>query len=171
MLSMEYFRQKALSLFGAIYVVPLFEVLCITMTSVIGMVYFEEYVGWETVDVALYILGILVVIAGVLVLSLDVGKIWDDLYEDAVNPIKTAFIDPDKIDYKYPKTMVFGGIASEWFAKKELTKQTMTYRTLPGLGDDDEAQMTEHIAGASSEPAQEAGKAPETDGDKQEVEV
>lgn len=41
MLSMEYFRQKALSLFGAIYVVPLFEVLCITLTSVIGMVYFE----------------------------------------------------------------------------------------------------------------------------------
>merc|ERR1711973_54394 len=155
MLSMEYFRQKALSLFGAIYVVPLFEGICITLTSIIGMVYFEEYVGWKALNVGLYIFGILVVIAGVLVLSLDVGKIWNELYGDMV---KTAFIDPDEIDYKFPKTTVFGGGVSEFFARKELQNRTFcrqrSRRDLFAEAGDDkntatETQMADHIAGAS----------------------
>jgi len=125
MLLMEYFRQKALSLFGAIYVVPFFSVLAIVETSILGMVYFEEYVGFEALNVALYCIGILTVVSGVLVLSLDVGALWDELYEDM---IKTAFIDPDEIDYKFPKTVVVGGPMSEWFAKRELRNPTMTIR-------------------------------------------
>ena len=151
MLSMEYFRQKALSLFGAIYVVPLFSVLCITLTSILGMVYFEEYIGFEAVNVALYTVGIVTVISGVLVLSLDVGKIWDELYEDAVNPIKTAFLDPDEIDYKYPKTMVFGGSTSEWFAMKQLTNRSMTFRGTGLRG----TPLAQHIDASSSGPLPE----------------
>lgn len=127
MLCMEYFRQSALSLFGAIYVVPLFSVLDIILTSVLGMIYFEEYVGFAALDAALFSVGILVVIAGVLVLSLDIGKIWDDLYDEV---LKTAFIDPDECDYKFPKTVAFGGPASEWFAMKSFSSTKMTLRGL-----------------------------------------
>ena len=42
LLLMEYWRQKALSHFGALYVVPTFSVISITLTSILGMVFFEE---------------------------------------------------------------------------------------------------------------------------------
>merc|ERR1719300_336016 len=145
MLLMEYYRQKALSLFGAILVVPFFSVLCIVETSILGMVYFEEYVGFEAVNVALYVVGIMTVVSGVLVLSLDVSRIWTELYDDV---IKTAFIDPEEIDYKYPKTVVIGGPMSEGFAKKELTSRTMTIRG--GITGTEQQMMQIHEAGNSS---------------------
>merc|ERR1712241_204414 len=143
MLSMEYFRQKALSLFGAIYVVPLFEVLCITLTSIIGMVYFEEYIGWKALNVGIYVLGILVVITGVLVLSLDVGALWTELYDDV---IKTAFVDPDQIGYKSPKMVATGGWASEFFAKRELTNRSFVFSDVTDQQSNGaESQRAEHV--------------------------
>lgn len=157
MLCMEYFRQRALSLFGAIYVVPLFSVLDIILTSVLGMIYFEEYVGFAAVDAVLFSVGILVVIAGVLVLSLDIGKLWDELYNEH---LKTAFIDPDECDYKFPKTVAFGGPASEWFAMKSFASTKMTLRGLSS----DLAKMIEDDDDGKGGGDQEAGAQDDGDG-------
>eukprot|EP01084_Bolivina_argentea_P089689 161783_1 len=118
MLLMEFFRQKALSHFGALVVIPSFIVISMIMTLVIGLVYFEEYKTLELSSALLFALGTVIVVIGVLILSLDIGKIWAELYDDW---IKVAGIDYEEADFKYAKTVCVGGPISEEFSQYWLT--------------------------------------------------
>ena len=124
MILMEYFRQKALSHFGALYVIPIFAVMSIIMSAVIGMIYFEEYNQFTVTSGILFAVGIIITVIGVLVLSFDVGAIISDIYDDV---IKVAFVDYQKNDYKYPKTVVYGGGLSEYYANYFLKKPNICY--------------------------------------------
>eukprot|EP01083_Nonionella_stella_P236832 831375_1 len=109
--SMEYFRQKALSHFGTLYVIPAFAVSCIILTSVLGMVFFEEYESFTSLSAILYALGIVFTICGVLVLSFDIARAWSDMYDDI---IKVALVRYDEAEYKHPKTVCIGGPTAEY---------------------------------------------------------
>lgn len=111
LLLMEYWRQKALSHFGALYVVPTFSVIAITLTSIIGMVFFKEYPN-STLNWVLFIVGIIVTVIGVMILSFDIGKLWSELYDEIV---KVSLVVYEESDYKYPKITCQGGpIAAYW---------------------------------------------------------
>eukprot|EP01083_Nonionella_stella_P145206 454587_1 len=109
--SMEYFRHKALAHFGTLYVIPTFAVSCIILTSVLGMVFFEEYESFTSLSAILYALGIVFTICGVLVLSFDIARAWSDMYDDI---IKVALVRYDEAEYKHPKTVCIGGPTAEY---------------------------------------------------------
>ena len=124
MFLMEYWRQKALSHFGALLVVPIFAVISIVMTAIIGMIFFEEYHGFTLQTGILFGFGIVITVIGVLILSFDIGKVLTDLYDDY---IRVAFIDYDHNEYKYPKTVVYGGGLSEYYANYFFKKPAISY--------------------------------------------
>eukprot|EP01084_Bolivina_argentea_P295708 509190_1 len=109
--SMEYFRQKALSHFGALLVVPIFTVVSIILSAVLGMIFFEEYDGFGLFNAGLFMLGVLITIGGVLILSFDMSEIWTNLYGKY---IKVALIDYERSEDKYPRTVVYGGVLCEY---------------------------------------------------------
>ncbi len=124
MFLMEYWRQKALSHFGALLVVPIFAVISIVLTAIIGMIFFEEYSDFTLKTGILFAFGIIITVVGVLVLSFDVGAILTELYDDI---IKVAFVDYDRTDYKYPKTVVYGGGISEYYQNYFFKKPNVAY--------------------------------------------
>ena len=124
MFLMEYWRQKALSHFGALLVVPIFAVISIILTAIIGMIFFEEYSDFTLKTALLFALGIVITIFGVLILSFDFGEMLTELYDDI---IKVAFVDYKRNDYKYPKTVVYGGGISEYYANYFFKKPAITY--------------------------------------------
>eukprot|EP00483_Globobulimina_turgida_P007752 UN07767 len=119
MVLMEYFRQKALSHFGALYVVPTFSVISIILTSFLGMIFFEEYESFTLLSAVLFALGIIITLVGVLVLSFDVAKLWTELYD---NYIKVALIEYEDAEYKYAQTICDGGPISEFYQHYFLKK-------------------------------------------------
>eukprot|EP01084_Bolivina_argentea_P295707 509187_1 len=114
MFLMEYWRQKALSHFGALYVVPTFAVTSIIITSVIGMIFFEEYDSFTVLSASMLILGIIITVIGVLVLTVDVAKLWTELYDEH---IKVALIKYEMAQNKYPQTIydLNGGPVCEYY--------------------------------------------------------
>eukprot|EP01083_Nonionella_stella_P180120 641478_1 len=137
MLLMEFFRQKALSHFGALVVIPTFIVLSMIMTLVIGLIYFEEYKTLTVASALLFALGTVIVVVGVLILSLDVGQLWTQLYDEM---IQVANVDYEKVDYKYAKTVCVGGPLSEYYEQYWLKHEGIgmrTHRRLPNLPDPD----------------------------------
>merc|ERR1712154_388952 len=109
-------RQKALSHFGALYVIPIF--------TVIGIIYFEEYKSFTALTASLFTVGILVTVIGVAVLSIDVAKLFTELYD---NYIKVAFVEYETVEYKYAQTVTIGGPTSEYLQQYFLKKPAVCY--------------------------------------------
>ena len=61
----EYWKQKALANFGALYVVPIFQVVVIVGGITFGVIYFEELETMETANIIFFIIAILITLTGV----------------------------------------------------------------------------------------------------------
>jgi len=70
---MEYWKQKALATFSALIVVPLFQVSLVVLSTIGGALYFDEFSGMELYRTAFFVLGLVIVCAGIVVLAMS-GK-------------------------------------------------------------------------------------------------
>jgi len=66
---LEYWKQRSLGLFGALYVVPIFQVMLIVGGILVGAVYFEEFSGLGTTQVVCFVISICLCLVGVAVLA------------------------------------------------------------------------------------------------------
>eukprot|EP01084_Bolivina_argentea_P256650 432171_1 len=69
---LEYWRQKALAAFGALITVPMYQVLYVIGASVLGAVYFDEFISVLLYELALFIVAIIITLIGVIILAFDV---------------------------------------------------------------------------------------------------
>eukprot|EP00484_Ammonia_sp_Unknown_P029764 CAMPEP_0197049678 /NCGR_PEP_ID=MMETSP1384-20130603/24761_1 /TAXON_ID=29189 /ORGANISM="Ammonia sp." /LENGTH=546 /DNA_ID=CAMNT_0042481993 /DNA_START=30 /DNA_END=1670 /DNA_ORIENTATION=- len=67
---LEKFRQKGLRAFGAIYVIPIYQVLVITLGTTMGAIYFKEMHNMTPLHSALFVLSVFVTCGGVIMLAL-----------------------------------------------------------------------------------------------------
>ena len=61
----EYWKQKALANFGALYVVPIFQVVVIVGGITFGAIYFEELETMNPANIFFFIIAILITLTGV----------------------------------------------------------------------------------------------------------
>merc|ERR1712228_13831 len=73
--ALEYFRQRALSYFHAVYVVPINQVILIVMGTILGGLYFQEFDGMPVVDAILFSVAILMTVIGVFILAFNSGNV------------------------------------------------------------------------------------------------
>eukprot|EP00494_Astrolonche_serrata_P031006 UN31275 len=85
-LELEYWKQKALGLFGALFVVPIYQIEVIVGGILLGAVYFEELADLSTLDLIMFFVAIGLTLAGVGILSLSTGSTAD-------NKVAEAFIE------------------------------------------------------------------------------
>ena len=123
LISMEYFRQLALSHFGALFVVPTFSVVSIIETVILGMVFYEEYKAFTLQNALLFTLGIIITVCGVVVLSFDIANYWTEKHDEW---IKVALV-LDNHHYKYPKMTCQGGPIAAYYQTRFLRKKPIFY--------------------------------------------
>eukprot|EP00484_Ammonia_sp_Unknown_P021113 CAMPEP_0197036546 /NCGR_PEP_ID=MMETSP1384-20130603/14021_1 /TAXON_ID=29189 /ORGANISM="Ammonia sp." /LENGTH=627 /DNA_ID=CAMNT_0042466735 /DNA_START=142 /DNA_END=2025 /DNA_ORIENTATION=+ len=73
--ALEFFRQRGLSYFHAVYVVPINQVVLIVMGSVTGGLYFEEFDSMTALDGGLFVVAILMTVMGVFILAFNSGNV------------------------------------------------------------------------------------------------
>merc|ERR1719242_280660 len=139
--SVEYWRQKALGHFGALYVVPIFAVGCIILESLLGMIFFQEYKNMSMTNAIYFGIGIAVTIIGVIKLSVDVAAVWTKLYDDYIKVSMVEFTDP-MTKAKYPQTICYGGACAENYSNFFYKRPAISYNKRFDLfGDDEMEQM------------------------------
>lgn len=77
---LELNRQKGLRAFGAVYVIPIFQVMVITLGTTMGAVFYQEMENMKPLHLALFIFSVFVTCIGVTILALSkkIGKLrWD----------------------------------------------------------------------------------------------
>jgi len=82
---LEYWKQKALSQFGALYVVPIFQVILVVGGVVVGAVYFDEFAQLNRFELAMFIVSITFCLIGVGILSASSAGRDDDYYESSIS--------------------------------------------------------------------------------------
>merc|ERR1719323_1753185 len=66
---LEYWKQRALGTFGALYVVPIFQVILVVGGIMVGAVYFDEFAQLSSSDLAAFLVSISFCLVGVGVLA------------------------------------------------------------------------------------------------------
>ena len=114
MLMMELFRNRGLAYFGALYVLPIFEVWSLILSSCFGAVYFHELQDIEPFEGSLFFVGIIILSIGMIILAWDIGKILENISDY----IAVAFVDENKVKYHHTKGLVYVVIPKlyqEWY--------------------------------------------------------
>lgn len=77
---LELHRQKGLRAFGAVYVIPIYQVLVITLGTTMGAVFYEEMKNMKPLHLTLFVISVLVTCCGVTILALSkkIGKLRYD---------------------------------------------------------------------------------------------
>eukprot|EP01083_Nonionella_stella_P285923 973192_1 len=70
-IALEWFRQKGLSRFNAVYVVPINQVVLIVMGTVMGGIYFEEFEHMSILHGVMFCVAIVMTVIGVFILALN----------------------------------------------------------------------------------------------------
>jgi len=78
---LEYWKQRALGLFGALYVVPIFQVMLIVGGILVGAVYFEEFAQLDDTQIILFCLSICLCLIGVGVLAASSAEREEEAFE------------------------------------------------------------------------------------------
>eukprot|EP01083_Nonionella_stella_P280966 956008_1 len=124
---LEFFRQRALAYFGALFVVPIYQVLLIVGSAMMGAVFFNEFAGLEAYELVLFILAIIITMIGVATMAFNVGK----AFQKVEKGIKVAFVKvDDKLDaiddyfgdLDGPEFPVWGGFWSNFFQNYYIRK-------------------------------------------------
>jgi len=77
---LEKHRQQGLRAFGAVYVIPIYQVLVITLGTTMGAVFYQEMEDMKPLHLALFTFSVFVTCCGVTILALSkkIGKLrWD----------------------------------------------------------------------------------------------
>jgi len=72
---LEFFRQRGLSFFHAVYVVPINQCVLIVLGTVMGGLYFREFEKMSALDGALFCLAIVMTVMGVFILAFNSGNV------------------------------------------------------------------------------------------------
>ena len=73
--ALEFFRQRGLSYFHAVYVVPINQVVLIVMGTILGGLYFSEFDDMPLLDGAMFCVSILMTVIGVFILAFNSGNL------------------------------------------------------------------------------------------------
>jgi len=92
--ALEFFRQRGLSYFHAVYVVPINQVVLIVMGTVLGGLYFQEFDNMSSTDAGLFIVAILMTVIGVFILAFNSGNVSEKT-EAIINHTITFSLDPN----------------------------------------------------------------------------
>lgn len=76
---LEFFRQRALFYFDAVFVVPIYQVMLILGSALMGAVFFDEFATLTSVELALFTLSIGITLFGVAILAYDVGAVYNSV--------------------------------------------------------------------------------------------
>jgi len=77
-LGIEWFKQKALAHFGALYVVPIWQVLVILGGILIGGIFFREFGSLSDINLIMFTTACILTAVGVVILAHGTGKRQDD---------------------------------------------------------------------------------------------
>eukprot|EP01084_Bolivina_argentea_P308056 532567_1 len=79
---LEMYRQKGLRIFGAIYIIPIYQVFVITLGTTMGAIYFNEMENMTTFNSILFISSVFITCIGVIILALsnNINKILQQTY-------------------------------------------------------------------------------------------
>eukprot|EP01084_Bolivina_argentea_P320388 555880_1 len=144
MLFMELFRNRGLAYFGALYVLPIFEVWTLILSSCIGAIYFQELQYIEPFQGTLFFIGIIILSIGVIILAWDVGKILENI----ADYIAVAFVDENKVGYHHTKGLVYGGfipkLYQEWYFHRKTFFYNDKFASYFSLSTDDINNLNNH---------------------------
>eukprot|EP01083_Nonionella_stella_P202525 739820_1 len=70
---MEYWKQRALGLFGALYVIPIYQVEMIVGGTLFGAMFFGEFEDMSTLYLFLFFVAIVIDVIGVSILASSTG--------------------------------------------------------------------------------------------------
>jgi len=99
--ALEFFRQRGLSYFHAVYVVPINQVVLIVMGTVLGGLYFREFNSMRSVDAGMFVLAILMTVIGVFILAFNSGNVSEKT-EAIINHTITLSLDPNPAAHPLP---------------------------------------------------------------------
>ena len=99
--SLEFFRQRGLAYFHAVYVVPINQVVLIVMGTVLGGLYFQEFQNMNTTDGVMFSLAILMTVIGVFILAFNSGNVSEKT-EAIINHTITLSLDPNPAMHPLP---------------------------------------------------------------------
>eukprot|EP01084_Bolivina_argentea_P204942 350080_1 len=91
-IALEFFRQRGLSYFHAVYVVPINQVVLIVMGTILGGLYFEEFDNMPIVDGILFCVAISMTVIGVFILAFNSGNVAEKT-EAKINHTITLSLD------------------------------------------------------------------------------
>ena len=132
-LSLEFFRQRALAYFGALFVVPIYQVLLILGAAMMGAVYFNEFVGMSTLDLIIFISAIVMTLIGVAILAFTVGKYMDQFWKF----VSVAWLkEYELLESSEGTQIVWPGAVAEYMQNFYLTHDPFCYnKKLPKVDD------------------------------------
>jgi len=99
--SLEFFRQRGLSYFHAVYMVPINQVVLIVMGTVLGGLYFKEFASMTSVDAGMFVVAILMTVIGVFILAFNAGNVSEKT-EAIINHTITLSLDPNPAAHPLP---------------------------------------------------------------------
>lgn len=135
--SAEKWKQRALGVFGAMYVVPIYQVVVIVGGISVGAVYFKEFESLSTLNLFMFVLGVGITLAGVYVLAVAEGqktRSWKSIVEKKVLPViraSKAFSGGDEARYQFTLQQSLQGKTLEEIT--QLTDRKTSRKSLPPL--------------------------------------
>merc|ERR1712228_821544 len=87
----EYFRQRAIKYFDAIYVVPIFQVLYILTSTIMGAIFFGEFKVLTHYQIMIFISGIFITVTGVAVLAFEIGAAYKTMIKKINRTVSESF--------------------------------------------------------------------------------
>jgi len=99
--ALEFFRQRGLAYFHAVYVVPINQVVLIVMGTILGGLYFEEFDSMPALDAGMFIFAIFMTVVGVFVLAFNSGNVSEKT-EAKINHTITLSLDGTNGNFNLP---------------------------------------------------------------------
>eukprot|EP01084_Bolivina_argentea_P021900 40702_1 len=119
---LENFRQKALVYFDARYVVPIYQVLLILGSALMGAIFFNEFAGMSILQLVAFGIAIFITLLGVAILAYDVGSAYKKIMK--------------KLDDKTPKAIHFTkqrNLSQRAKARMSFVKRTHREKTITDM--------------------------------------
>ena len=123
--SLEFFRQRALAYFGALFVVPIYQVLLIVGSAMMGAVFFNEFAGLRAYELVLFIIAIMITMTRVGVMAFNLGK----RLEKVKDFIKVALLRADQMfeHHDGPAFPVWSGFLSQLLQNYYIQRTTFYF--------------------------------------------
>eukprot|EP01084_Bolivina_argentea_P219527 372309_1 len=148
-LSLEFFRQRGLAYFGALFVVPIYQVLLILGASLMGAIYFNEFASLKLYELILFCVAIILTLIGVAILAFTVST----YLENFAKYIQVAWIDEIELieTNQAPQFPVWAGFLSEYMQRFYLTHDPFCFNKAMEAIEDAFDDFTDELMGNDSD--------------------